>query len=131
MDSPRDPGRGGFTMVEVIISIIILALGVLGMAGTTMLVVRQTTLARVMTERSVALQSVVERVQATNFDNLASGSDSLGVFRMTWSSTSESSQSKLVRIITVGPGVKTATGAGFPVLTTGVADTFQYRVIRR
>lgn len=118
-------------MVEVIISIIILAIGVLGMAGTTMLVVRQVTLARVMTERSVAVQSVVERVQATNFDNVASGSDSLGVFRMTWSSTDETSQSKLVQIITIGPGVKTATGAGFPILTTGVADTFQYRIIRR
>ena len=118
-------------MVEVIISIIILAVGVLGMAGTTMLVVRQVTLARVMTERSVALQSVVERVQATNFDNVGTGADSLGVFRMTWSSTSETSQSKLVQIITTGPGVKTAAGAGFPVLTTGVADTFEYRVIRR
>ena len=130
MGTERSSARGGFTMVEVIIAIIILTLGVMGMAGTTMLVVRQVTLARVMTERSVALQSVVERVQAMNYDNVATGSDSLGVFRMTWSSTSETSQSKLVRIITVGPGVKTA-GAGFPVLTTGVADTFNYRVIRR
>ena len=117
-------------MVEVIIAMVILAIGVLGMAGTTMLVVRQTTLARVMTERSLALQSVVELVQRTSFDNVATGSDSLGVFRMTWSSTSESSQSKLVRIITTGPGVKTAAGS-FPMLTGNVADTFQYRVIRR
>ncbi len=117
-------------MVEVIIAIIILTLGVMGMAGTTMLVVRQVTLARVMTERSVALQSVVERVQAMNYDNVGSGSDSLGVFRMTWSATAETSQSKLVRIITTGPGVKTA-GGGFPVLVGGVADTFQYRIIRR
>lgn len=131
MRAARDSSRGGFTMVEVIIAIIILALGVLGMAGTTMLVVRQVTLARVMTERSVAVQAVVERVQATNYDDVGTGSDSLGVFRMSWTTTPETSQSKLVTIITIGPGVKTAAGGAFPVLTAGVVDTFDYRIIRR
>jgi len=130
MDSKRGSRRGGFTIVEVIIAMIVLSCGVVAMAGTTMLIVRQVTLANVMTQRSVALQSVIERLQATSFDNVGSGSDSSGVFRMSWSSTSETSQSKLVRV-TTGPGVMTAAGASFPVLGASVADTFQYRVIRR
>jgi type II secretory pathway pseudopilin PulG len=131
MDSKRGSRRGGFTIVEVIIAMIVLSCGVVAMAGTTMLIVRQVTLANVMTQRSVALQSVIERLQATSFDNVGSGSDSSGVFRMSWSSTSETSQSKLVSVITTGPGVMTAAGASFPVLGASVADTFQYRVIRR
>jgi len=131
MDSERGSRRGGFTIVEVIIAMIVLSLGVVALAGTTMLIVRQVTLANVMTQRSVALQSVIERLQATSFDNVGSGSDSSGVFDMTWSSISETSQSKLVSVITIGPGVMTAAGASFPILGASVADTFQYRVIRR
>ena len=131
MRTERGARRGGFTIVEVIIAMVVLALGVLGLAGTTRLVVRQVTLAKLMTERSVALQGVLERLQVMNFDSVGTGSDSSGVFRMAWTSTSETSRSKLVRVITTGPGVKTATGANFPMLGTGVADTFQFRVIRR
>ena len=131
MDSERGSRRGGFTIVEVIIAMIVLSCGVVAMAGTTMLIVRQVTLANVMTQRSVALQTVIERLQATSFDNVGSGSDSLGVFTMHWSSTGETSQSKLVQVITIGPGVMTAAGSSFPMLGSGVADTFQYRVIRR
>jgi len=131
MRTERGSRRGGFTIVEVIIAMVVLALGVLGLAGTTMLVVRQVTLAKVMTERSVALQGVLERLQVMSFDSVGTGSDSAGAFRMTWTSTGETSRSKLVQVITTGPGVKTATGANFPMLGTGVADTFRFRVIRR
>lgn len=131
MRTEHGPASGGFTIVEVIIAIVVLAVGVVAMAGTTMLVVRQVTLANVMTERSVAMQTVIERLQAMNFDSVGTGSDSLGVFTMHWSSTGETSQSKLVQVITIGPGVMTAAGSSFPMLGSGVADTFQYRVIRR
>ena len=122
--------RKGFSMVEVIIAIVVLAVGVLGFAGTTAYIVRQVTLADVMTERATALQTTIERIQAVDFDSVATGSDSVGMFAVTWSSASETSQSKLVTILTEGPGLHTSGGSAFPMLGPNVVDTFQYRVIK-
>ncbi len=125
--SVRD--RAGFTMVEVIIAIIILAFGLLGMAGTTALVVRQVTLADVATERTAALQSTLERLRALPFDSVNTGSDSVGIFDVDWVVMGSTRQWKALRIITMGPGM--APGAdGFPMLTRSVPDTFTYRIIR-
>lgn len=129
--APTPPGRdarSGFSMVEVIIAIMILAIGVLGLAGTTAFVVRQITLGDLLTERAVALQTVVERLQATPFANVTNGSDSVGVFAVTWTTQSESSTSTLVTVITSGPGLSKDTGA-YTVLGPNVADTFTFRVI--
>ena len=123
--------RAGFTMVEVIAAIVILAVGVLGLAGTTAYVVRQVTLANVMTERSVGLQTVIEKVQAMPYDSVGSGTDTVGKFVVTWSSATETAASKLVTIITTGPGLQTSAGNPFPALGPNVADTFVYRVITR
>lgn len=118
-------------MVEVIIAMIVLAVGVLGLAGTTAYVVRQVTLADIMTERTVALQTVIEGLQAANFSSVGSGSDSVGVFFVRWSSVSESAVSKLVTLYTAGPGLAQAPGNTFPYLGNNVVDTFQFRVISR
>ena len=134
MDAPRirppSPGTHGFTLVEVVVAIVVLAVGVLGLGGTTAYIVRQVTLADVMTERSAALQSVVERVQAMDYDSVDAGSDSVGLFRVTWTGADETSQSKLITIITPGPGLQTSDANPFPILARNVPDTFVYRVIR-
>ena len=122
--------RQGFSMVEVIIAIVVLAVGVLGFAGTTAYIVRQVTLADVMTERSAALQTTIERLQAMDFDDVGYGSDSVGVFAVRWSSQSETTQSKLVTILTLGPGLHTSATNPFPMLGPNVLDTFEYRVIK-
>jgi type II secretory pathway pseudopilin PulG len=130
-DARPSQARGGFTIVEVIAAIVVLTVGLLGLAGTTAYIIRQVTLANVMTERAVALQSVVEKVQAMDFATVGSGSDSTGSFRMSWTSADETSASKLVTVITVGPGLHTSPGRPFPMLGPSVADTFVYRVINR
>lgn len=114
-------------MVEVIVAVVILALGLLGMAGTTAAVVKQLTLADVTTERTTALQTTIERLRALPYDSLEAGSDSVGAYDVSWSVT-EGTQWKVVDIITVGPGLKAAS-AGFPTLERSVADTFVYRVL--
>lgn len=122
-------GRMGFTMVEVIFAIMILAFGLMGMAGTTVLVVRQVTMADLATERSAALQSTVERLQALPFEQLADGSDSVGIFGVTWSVTSPTGQWASVEVVTTGPGMATSDG-GFPMLLHNVPDTFIHRILR-
>lgn len=124
--SSSDPvtRRGGFTLVELVIAVIILSFGVLGLAGTTMLVVRQVTLADVNTERSAALQSVVERLYATSTNTITTGNRTIGSYSVTWAVTDSTTLSRTVRVITNGPGLRKDSAATVPMLGANVADTF-------
>jgi prepilin-type N-terminal cleavage/methylation domain-containing protein len=117
--------RAGFTLVEVLVALIILTVGVLGLAGTTALAVRQVTVADITAERATALQSVIERLRSQPYANLAS--DSIGRFGVTWTVTA-APRSTEVEIVTVGPGA--AMGSAMAGLRAEVADTFQYRIVR-
>jgi prepilin-type N-terminal cleavage/methylation domain-containing protein len=118
--------QAGFTIVEVIVAIIILAVGLLGLAGTTVLTVRQTTLADVASDRSVALQSTIEQIRATPFDSVAAGSESAGLYDVAWSVT-DGGLWKNVDIVTTGPGLSTS--EGLPAIDHSVVDTFSLRII--
>jgi len=120
--------EAGFTMIEVIIAILILAVGILGLAGTTALSVRQVNMSDIATERSVALQTTVERIRAMDFASVSTGTDSVGGYDVSWK-TLPSGSTKLVQIVWVGPGLKSVSG-GLPILAPEVADTFAYRIIR-
>lgn len=126
--SRSSSSRAGFTIVEVVVAMIILTVGVLGLAGTTMYVVRATTYGDITTERSAALQSVVERLRSLDYDSVNASSDSIGGFTVSWT-VQTATRSKLVRIITTGPGLKTS-GSGPPLIRPSVADTFEYRIMR-
>jgi len=117
-------------MVEVIVAMVVLAIGVLGLAGTTAYVVRQVTLADIMTERAAALQTAIERIQASDWDNLGTGSDSVGIYGVRWRTQLVAAQLKEVTIVTIGPGLQSTADNPFPVLVQAVADTFHFRVIR-
>lgn len=120
--------EAGFTMVELIVAILILAIGVLGLAGTTALSVRQVNMSDVATERSVALQNTIERLRALDYDSVSTGSDSVGGYDVSWKAMGSGS-TKLVQIVWTGPGLKSVAG-GLPILAPEVADTFTYRIIR-
>lgn len=122
-------GRMGFTIVEVIIAIMILAFGLMGMAGTTALVVRQITMADLATERSAAFQATIERLQALPFSQLTDGSDSVGIYDVTWTVTNPTGEWAALEIVATGPGIATSDG-GFPMLMNNVADTFIHRILR-
>jgi prepilin-type N-terminal cleavage/methylation domain-containing protein len=126
----RSSPRAGFTMVEVIIAMVVLAVGVLGLAGTTAYIVRQVTLADIMTERAAALQTAIERIQAADWDSLGTGGDSVGIYGVSWTTQLVAAQLKEVTIVTTGPGLQTSTDNPFPMLTQSVADTFYFRTIR-
>ncbi len=125
-DAPKSD-RAGFSIVEVIVAMVILAVGLLGMAGTTVLVVRQVTLADLATERSVAVQSTLERLRGISFDSIRTGSESVGSFQVNWTVTDQV-QWKDIEIVTTGPGQTYA--SGYPVLSPAVSDTLTHRIIR-
>jgi Tfp pilus assembly protein PilV len=116
-------------MVEVIFAIMILAVGLLGMAGTTALVVKQVTVADLSTERTAAMQSTIEQLKAVPFDQLTDGSDSVGVYEVSWSVRKPSGLWAVVEVVTTGPGMARAEGGGF-VLRPNVSDSFTHRILR-
>jgi prepilin-type N-terminal cleavage/methylation domain-containing protein len=134
-DREKEPGqdqespdiRAGFSIIEVLLAIMILAFGALGMAGTTLVMVKQTTLSDVTTDRAAALQSTIERIRALPFDSLTTGSDSVGDFDVSWT-INDGRHWKAVEIITTGPGLSSE--AGYPALVPSVKDTLNYWVLR-
>ena len=119
---------GGFTLVEVVIAIMILVIGVVGLAGATAQIVRQVTLSDLITERSVAFQTIIDRIQSLPYDSVGTGSDSVGIYAIKWEAVNDGAQSKIVTLVTAGPGI--STGA-FPTNNPQKVDTFQFRVLRR
>lgn len=123
----RPEARAGFTMVEVIIAIVILAIGLLGLAGSTGYLVRTVTLGDLLTERTFASQTIIDRLQSLPYANVVDGTDTIGVFAVDWEAVDDGPQSKILTVVTVGPGLSTN---GMGTLAPAVADTFVFRVLR-
>ena len=121
--------RSGFSLVEVVFAMLIMSVGLLGMAATVTTFVHQTNISALKGQRALAMQQGVERVRAGPYDSISSGSDSLGVFGVSWSMAAESDLVKTVRIVTVGPGLVSSPDAP-SVIQHNVPDTFNYRVLR-
>ena len=79
-ESPRVHPEAGFTVIEIILAMVVLSIGLLGTAGTTLLLIKQTTMADVATDRAVALQGTIEGLRSIPFDSVTSGSDSIGAY---------------------------------------------------
>jgi hypothetical protein len=106
---------------------VILAFGALGMAGTTLVMIKQTTLSDVTTDRAVALQTTIETLRSLPFDSVATGSDSIGAYEMSWT-VADGLHWKGIEIVTTGPGLSSESGQ--PSLAPAVKDTFSYWVLR-
>jgi prepilin-type N-terminal cleavage/methylation domain-containing protein len=118
----KDGRRSGFSLVELIISIVILSIGVLSMAGTSTWVVRQITISRLSTERTVARQSAIESIRASSFETAAGGSGTFGIFDVRWTVTEDAGAFKTLEVVTVGLGKPPGTG-GMLALSPTMADT--------
>ena len=127
-NSVERSGNEGLSLVELVVSMVVLTFGILGVAGSTAYVLRQVTVADMGTRRVAAVQSVVERVRAQPFDSVSIGTDSLGVYSLEWTSTPQGSGSKLIQVISTGPGL-TVTEYG-PRIIPAAADTFEYLIVR-
>lgn len=120
----------GFSLVELVVSVFILAIGVLGMASTTMFITRQLTLAEANTARVTAIQSAMERIQATPYNSISSGQDTVGPIVVSWSVSSINNNSTTMQVVTVGPGLMSiSAGQATPIMSRSVADTVTYNVL--
>ncbi len=123
--------EAGFSLVELVMAVVVLAFGVVGMATTTLFITRQLTLAEVTTARVTAIQSVMERIRTTPYDSICEGTDTMGAIVVSWSEMAHMAQTKSVRIVTMGPGlVSMSGGQSTPMMSSTVADTVIYRMLK-
>ena len=123
--------EAGFSLVELVMAVVVLAFGVVGMATTTLFITRQLTLAEVTTARVTAIQSAMERIRTTPYDSLCEGTDTMGAIVVSWSEMAHMAQTKSVRIVTMGPGlVSMSEGQSTPMMSSTVADTVVYRMLK-
>lgn len=120
-------GRDGLTLIEVIVAMLVLTVGLLGLAGGTGWAVRNAELARIETNRSAAVQSAVEGIRAIPYDQVAAGEEVYGDYSVSWSTTATGQTWKLMEIVVVGPGRVTEGGGAVAV---EVADTVEYRLVQ-
>jgi len=118
--------EAGFSLVELMVALVILAVGVLGLAGVTAFTIQKVTVAELDTKRGAALQTAVEQLRATPLDSLQAGSDTVGAFVVDWTVTDNGTYAT-AQIVTTGPGLEaTSDGDPMPEISAAVADTFTY-----
>ena len=104
----RNRSNEGFTIVEVIIAIIILAVGMLALATTSIFATTQVKVADLKTEQSLAVQEAVEQLRAgpwTSVSNRASSAAiQAGSYRVWWRVTAINPNLRRVDVFTRGPG---------------------------
>ncbi len=119
---------GGFSLIELVIAVVVMAIGVLGFLSMNAFLARQTTYAGLQTERTAALVSALEYVNGLPYDSVVNGNDSVGRYEVSWTVSTPEPAAKRVHLITLGPGLSSR-GSTMPILQADVADTFVYTVL--
>ena len=123
--------RGGFSIIELVMALIVLAFGVVGLATTTLFITRELMLAEVTTARAAATRSVMERLRATPYDSIGPGGDTIGPMVVSWTVTATTPQTTTLGVVTVGPGrASISESQPTPTVSNAVADTLLYKVLR-
>lgn len=69
----NDAARAGFTLVELIVAVLVLAIGILGLTATVGVVGRNMRVSHLQTQVGVRARAQMERLLANDRDNLMSG----------------------------------------------------------
>lgn len=119
--------RGGFSLVEILVALVILTAGILAMMSTTGFMTLQIQSADLDTERAMAVQEAIERVRATPFTALANQTSPLqiGRYEVVWTAQDSTENLKIVTITTTGPERTTSR-----VLNQNAAEITVYSVLR-
>jgi Tfp pilus assembly protein PilV len=104
--------RGGFGLLEVILSMLIITVGILAMGISTVHVLGLVNTSRLTTERGVAVREATELLRATDWDDLEAACDtatfSAGHFSVTCTTSQPETLLKKVQLISIGPGYGSA-----------------------
>jgi prepilin-type N-terminal cleavage/methylation domain-containing protein len=81
-------GSIGFTLIEVMIAMFVLAIGLLGAAGVATTIISGNTLGREITTATTLAQDKMEELKGTDYASIANGSDTQeSIYTRTWTVT--------------------------------------------
>ena len=110
----RADSAGGFTIIEVLIAIVILAVGMLALATTSIFATTRVKLADLRTEQSVAVQQAVELLRSMPYDSIRArtytNALSVNAYDVWWNVTPQGRFLNRVTLFTEGPGYDAGSG---------------------
>ena len=109
--------RRGFSLVEVMVAIVILATGILALAATSASVTRLISQGGSLGASAVAAEGQFELLRATPCGSLANGSTTAGKYTLAWTIAS----SNLLRTATVTVQYSTGRGTRTDTYTTTIS----------
>jgi Tfp pilus assembly protein PilV len=104
-------GESGFTVVEAIVGIVMLSIGLVGLAKASALGFSQVTRARQDMQYAADLQQVMDSLQSRGYGLVTSGSVTLRGRAVSWTVTSPSATSQLVTVVAQRWGYQNMTGS--------------------
>jgi len=129
--SGRLRNRAGLSLVELIVAMMVLTIGLLGMAAGTGWMIRAVDLAQIETARGAALQSAVEDIRGKPWSDLEDGQATFGDFTIRWTMVAPGLESRLYRFEVAGPGRGAGVSRGIPAIAPDVTSSLDYRINRR
>ncbi len=101
--SNTDSGQRGFTLIEVMVTIFILVVGLLGLYSTVVGVIQGNAHSKNITTATTLAQDKIEALRNQSYAGLSSGSDSNSIFTRTWTVSGDSPAAGLTTVeVTVG-----------------------------
>ena len=104
-------GESGFTVVEAIVGIVMLSIGLVGLAKASALGFSQVTRARQDMQYAADVQQVMDSLQSRGYGLVTSGSVTLRGRAVSWTVTSPSATSQLVTVVAQRWGYQNMTGS--------------------
>jgi prepilin-type N-terminal cleavage/methylation domain-containing protein len=127
MSLEQQNSRGGFSLVEIIVAMVVLSFGLLAMAASTGYVYNQLRSSAFDTQRNLARQATIEQVRGMFWNDIPSTAQTQtrGRYTVSFMATNATSTVKTVRVITTGPGYRSGRA-----VRQIVVDTASIRVMR-
>ena len=111
--------KDGFTIIEVIIAVLLLSVGLLGLASTAGTVTRMIGQGQRFTEASSLASERFEIIRSLECDNMAAGSATSGTYALRW--TVDSLNSGAGREVNVMIQSRTGSGTRVDTFSTAIA----------
>jgi type IV pilus assembly protein PilV len=81
----------GFTLIEIMVAIIVIAIALLGLVSVTVTVIKGNTFSKTMTAATTLANDKMEQLKKTSYAGLASGTDTAqSMYTRTWTVTQDS-----------------------------------------
>lgn len=120
--SVRSESREGFSLVEVIVSVSLLSLVLMGLSGAAALGLNQMSKARQDLQYSADVQQVTDSLMAKGYLNVANGSETIRGRSISWTVSTVNAKSQTVSIVAQRRGLANASTMYADTVTLYLAD---------